>query len=160
MAWHCIMSLSTTTTATYELVKYSRAYNHSTPTTPSEQAELQWQHFVNPVIRLLLDTIKASDGRLKSYKVRIVWTFSTGQDSMDVDGREVVFVRLLEPGLSHLDVDAPTGGPRPPELLRIAISSGLPRNAAESRISGACGRPPVPVSLCTWPRRDSGEVVP
>ena len=152
------MSLSTTSTTTFELLKYSRAYSHSSQA--SQPQELEWQHFVNPVIRLLLDTKKASDGRLESYKVRIVWTFSAGLDSMDVDGREVVFVRLLEPGLSHLDVDAPTGGPRPPELLRTALSSGIPRHAAESRLSGVCRRPPVPVSLPIWPRGDSSEAVP
>ncbi|KAI0661276.1 hypothetical protein C8Q70DRAFT_969988 [Cubamyces menziesii] len=88
------MSLSTTTTATYELVKYSRAYNHSTPTTPSEQAELQWQHFVNPVIKLTMDTRKDTTGHLESYRLRIVWTFSADPHAMDVDQREVVFEDL------------------------------------------------------------------
>ncbi|KAH9895076.1 hypothetical protein C8Q73DRAFT_486042 [Cubamyces lactineus] len=88
------MSLSTTTTATYELVKYSRAYNHITPTAPSEQAELQWQHFANPVIKLIMDTRKDSTGHLESYRLRIVWTFSAEPHAMDVDQREVVFEDL------------------------------------------------------------------
>ncbi|KAI0331005.1 hypothetical protein GY45DRAFT_1345613 [Cubamyces sp. BRFM 1775] len=88
------MSLSTTTTATYELVKYSRAYSHTTPSTPSEQAELQWQHFANPVIRLTMDTRRSTAGHLESYRLRIVWTFSAGPHAMDVDEREVVFEDL------------------------------------------------------------------
>ena len=81
------MSSSTTATTTFELTKYSRAYSHSV------QAELEWQHFVNPVIRLMLDTRKTSSGHLESYKIRIIWTFSTGQDAMEIDRREMIFVR-------------------------------------------------------------------
>ena len=85
------MSLYTTTTATYELLKYSRAYGQSN-NPASSQAELEWQHFANPVIRLMLDTKKSPEGRLESYRLRIVWTFSNGVNSMDVDERELVFV--------------------------------------------------------------------
>ncbi len=80
------MSFSTTATTSFELVKYSRAYSHSS------QAELEWQHFVNPVIRLMLDTKKTSGGRLQSYKIRIIWSFGAGPDSMEVDRREMTFV--------------------------------------------------------------------
>ncbi|TBU28544.1 hypothetical protein BD311DRAFT_694895 [Dichomitus squalens] len=86
------MSMSTTSTTTFELLKYSRAYSHSAQAT--QPTELEWQHFVNPVIRLMLDTRKTTDGRLESYRIRIVWTFSAGQDSMDVDRREVDFEDL------------------------------------------------------------------
>ncbi|KAI0746064.1 hypothetical protein C8Q76DRAFT_705979 [Earliella scabrosa] len=83
----------TTTTATYELLKYSRAYGQSN-NPASSQAELEWQHFANPVIRLMLDTKKSPEGRLDSYRLRIVWTFSNGVNSMDVDERELVFEDL------------------------------------------------------------------
>ncbi|KAI9061788.1 hypothetical protein FKP32DRAFT_1630797 [Trametes sanguinea] len=90
------MSVSTTTTATYELVKYSRAYGHTAGNTQSDQAtaELQWQHFVNPVIKLTMDTRKSAEGHLESYRLRIVWTFSAGPHAMDVDQREVIFEDL------------------------------------------------------------------
>ncbi|KAI0665919.1 hypothetical protein C8Q78DRAFT_1083488 [Trametes maxima] len=87
------MSLSTTTTATYEITKYSRAYNHS-PNPQSGQPDLQWQHFVNPIIRLTLDTRKSAVGHLESYRLRIIWTFNAELNSMDVDQREVVFEDL------------------------------------------------------------------
>lgn len=85
------MSLSTSTTTTYDLTKYSRAYNQ-TSGTQSDQGELQWQHFVNPIIRLTMETRKSLDGHLESYRLKIVWTFSAGLDAMDVDQREVGFV--------------------------------------------------------------------
>ncbi|KAI9061775.1 hypothetical protein FKP32DRAFT_1630776 [Trametes sanguinea] len=90
------MSVSTTTTATYELVKYSRAYGHTAGNTQSDQAtaELQWQHFVNPVIKLTMDTRKSAEGHLESFRLRIVWTFSAGPHAMDVDQREVGFEDL------------------------------------------------------------------
>lgn len=86
------MSLSsTTTTTTFAIVKYSRAYTQSTTPTVS-QSDLEWQHFSNPVIRLTLDIKKSPEGRLESYRLRIVWSFSAGVNSMDVDEREVIFV--------------------------------------------------------------------
>ena len=89
-----IMSLSTTTTATYNVLKYARAYNHSnTASNRAGPPELEWQHFSNPVIRLTLDTRKAPDGRLESMRVRVLWKLSAGFDCMDVDQREAVFVR-------------------------------------------------------------------
>ncbi|KAM5533911.1 hypothetical protein V8D89_012451 [Ganoderma adspersum] len=98
------MSFSTTATTTFELIKYSRAYSHS------PQAELEWQHFVNPVIRLMLDTRKTSGGHLESYRIRINWTFSTGQDAMEVDRREMVFEDLELMNYSGLPSQQPTQG--------------------------------------------------
>ena len=85
------MSLTTTTTATYDLTKYSRAYSHSTNPS-SAQGELEWQHFANPVIHLTLDTKKSREGRLESLRLKIIWKFSAGADAMDLDQNEVVFV--------------------------------------------------------------------
>lgn len=85
------MSLSTTSTATYVLTKYSRAY--PSPANANE-ADVEWQHFTNPIIRLVLDIKKAADGELDSYRVRVLWSLSTGiePDAMDIDQPEVVFV--------------------------------------------------------------------
>ncbi|KAI0341868.1 hypothetical protein BDW22DRAFT_1429388 [Trametopsis cervina] len=84
------MSLSTTSTATYVLTKYSRAY--PSPANANE-ADVEWQHFTNPIIRLVLDIKKAADGELDSYRVRVLWSLSTGiePDAMDIDQPEVVF---------------------------------------------------------------------
>ena len=87
------MSLSTTTSATYELVKYSKAYSPTAATPNAGPADLEWQHFSNPIIRLSLDERKASSGRLESYRLRIIWMLSAVLDAMDVDQRDVVFVR-------------------------------------------------------------------
>ncbi|PSS38034.1 hypothetical protein PHLCEN_2v119 [Hermanssonia centrifuga] len=87
------MSLSTTETTVYVLTKYSRAYPSST--SGAQDANAEWQHFTNPVIRLVLDMKKDSRSDLESYRVRILWSINSGQDSMDLDQHEVVFVSLL-----------------------------------------------------------------
>ncbi|KAI0762122.1 hypothetical protein BD413DRAFT_484914 [Trametes elegans] len=105
------MPVSTVTTATYELVKYSRAYNH-TPGTLPEHPELQWQHFANPVIRMTMDSKKSTSGGLESYRLRIVWNFNSELNSMDVDQREVVFEDLDLVSYSSLPTtQAPQGMP-------------------------------------------------
>jgi len=54
--------------------------------------DLEWQHFVNPVIMLVLDIKKTTYGVLESVRLRILWYMSSGPDAMDVDQSEVVFV--------------------------------------------------------------------
>ncbi|EIW63622.1 uncharacterized protein TRAVEDRAFT_43905 [Trametes versicolor FP-101664 SS1] len=106
------MSLSTSTTTTYDLTKYSRAYNQTPSSTQSDQGELQWQHFVNPIIRLTMETRKSLDGHLESYRLKIVWTFSAGLDAMDVDQREVGFEDLDLVAYSSLpSLQTPQGMP-------------------------------------------------
>ena len=89
------MSLSTTSTATYTLTKYSRAY-------PSKislsEAEVEWQHFTNPVMQLVLDIKKKMSGEPESYRVRVLWFLNQGVsvDAMDVDQREVIFVSFSD----------------------------------------------------------------
>ncbi|KAL1755125.1 hypothetical protein FB107DRAFT_214227 [Schizophyllum commune] len=81
------MSFSTTTTSSaYVLSKYSKSY----PTSAEPSAE--WQHFVNPVIRLVLDVRKRSDGgELESVRLRILWSMN----SDDATGsNDVVFEDL------------------------------------------------------------------
>ncbi|KAH7924251.1 hypothetical protein BV22DRAFT_1067123 [Leucogyrophana mollusca] len=89
------MTHFTTTTATYTLGKYSRSYPSSTLSTHAQAgADSEWQHFVNPVIKLLVDAKKSSNGDLVSVRLRIVWLMSCGADEMDVDQREVIFEDL------------------------------------------------------------------
>ena len=78
---------STTTTETHTLIKYSRSYGLGAD--PHE-----WQHFVNPVIKVLLEMKKSPKGDLTSVRLRILWLMNSGNDSMDVDKREITFVRL------------------------------------------------------------------
>ncbi|KAH7916544.1 hypothetical protein BJ138DRAFT_1052384 [Hygrophoropsis aurantiaca] len=87
------MTQFTTTSATYILGKYSRSYPSSTqPATQSQTAaDSDWQHFVNPIIKLLLDAKKSPNGDLVSVRLRIVWLMSGATDEMDVDQREVIF---------------------------------------------------------------------
>ncbi|GJE92082.1 hypothetical protein PsYK624_082350 [Phanerochaete sordida] len=86
------MSLSTTATTTYTLAKYSRAY--PAQTSGSHENDSEWQHFTNPVIRLILDLRKSARGELESYRLRILWSLNSGQDMMDIDQRDVSFEDL------------------------------------------------------------------
>ncbi|KAH9839357.1 uncharacterized protein C8Q71DRAFT_722305 [Rhodofomes roseus] len=83
------MSRSTTSTTTYNLVKYSRSN-----TNDRSEAEQEWQHFTNPILSLVVDAKKMSDGQLESLRTRVVWALGASNDSMDVDQREVVFEDL------------------------------------------------------------------
>lgn len=110
------MSRSTTATTTYNLVKYSRSYPQAAG---SDQLDQEWQHFTNPVIRLVVDVKKASSDDLENFRTRILWTLQASNDCMDVDQREVVF--------EDLDLLAFSSIP----LLkdRIVTSQGLPLKA-------------------------------
>jgi hypothetical protein len=82
-----MLSESTTTeTTTYMLEKYSRAYSSKKETGNSE-----WQHFTNPVLRIILDT-KRSPEKAESFRLRIVWTMNGGSSSSSADQQEVVLV--------------------------------------------------------------------
>ncbi|KAH9951531.1 hypothetical protein B0H21DRAFT_684747 [Amylocystis lapponica] len=81
------MSHSNTASTSYTLAKYSRSYTQ--PTAGSSQTGAEWQHFVNPVIRLVLDIRKSSAGELESFRMRILWSLDAGgPDAMDTDQRE------------------------------------------------------------------------
>ena len=88
-----VMSSSTTATTSYVLTKYSRSYPKNTSGT--SQADPEWQHFSNPVIRLLVDVKKSSNGTLESYRLRIIWSMFSEPDSMDTDQQEMIFVKYL-----------------------------------------------------------------
>lgn len=85
------MASSTTATTSYVLNKYSRSYPKSSPAI--SHGDLEWQHFSNPVIRLVLDVKKSSDGTLESLRLRIMWSMFSGPDFMDTDQQEMTFVR-------------------------------------------------------------------
>ncbi|KAF7322468.1 hypothetical protein HMN09_00025100 [Mycena chlorophos] len=73
-------SSSTTETKTYVLEKYSRAY----ATKQTDAGSSEWQHFTNPLLRLVLD-VKMSPTKAESFRLRVVWTMSgAGQAEQDV----------------------------------------------------------------------------
>ncbi|EIM83055.1 uncharacterized protein STEHIDRAFT_114094 [Stereum hirsutum FP-91666 SS1] len=78
---------STTSTSSFIVNKYSRS--HPSPSanssgskedgvTSSQNAEVEWQHFTNPTIRLVLDIKKASTDELESVRLRILWYMDSG----------------------------------------------------------------------------------
>jgi len=85
------MSRSTITTATQLISKYSRAY--STNRTGSQNPDGEWQHFSNPVLKVILDVRRSEAGdRLESFRLRVLWNMNAEGDAMEVDQREFVFV--------------------------------------------------------------------
>ncbi|KAF9265015.1 hypothetical protein L218DRAFT_1076019 [Marasmius fiardii PR-910] len=80
---HC----STTATSTYTLQKYSRSYPNPGQTTSNE-----WQHFTNPLIRLILDVQKSAANKLESVRLRIIWSIEGGTGPNSAN--EVVFEDL------------------------------------------------------------------
>ncbi|KAF9241580.1 dehydratase family-domain-containing protein [Melanogaster broomeanus] len=93
---------------THELCdfKYSRSY----PSSPSSlhtqtPVESDWQHFTNPVMRLLLDVKKSPSGELVSVRVRILWSIDVESSDVTTDREEVVFVSVLLYELDQLRVD-------------------------------------------------------
>lgn len=89
------MSLHTTTTGSFALTKYSRSYGGSAGHNQLV-SENGWQHFTNPVMKLLLDVKKSpSSGELLSLRLRILWCIEMQASDMQVDQREVIFVRAF-----------------------------------------------------------------
>ncbi|KAJ4483175.1 hypothetical protein J3R30DRAFT_3697950 [Lentinula aciculospora] len=81
------MSHSTTTTAIYVLVKYSRSYPKSTQDISSE-----WQHYTKPTLKLILDVKKSlTTGELESVFLRIAWSM---ENSYAQDQSELTFENL------------------------------------------------------------------
>ncbi|KAI6104043.1 hypothetical protein EDD16DRAFT_1492858 [Pisolithus croceorrhizus] len=104
------MSLHTTTTALFSLTKYSRSYGGSA-THSQLAAENEWQHFTNPVMKLLLEVKKSpSSGELLSLRLRILWCIDMQAVDTQVDQREVVFEDLELLSFSSLSASrAPNG---------------------------------------------------
>lgn len=94
---------STTSTSSFIVNKYSRS--HPSPSanssgskedgvTSSQNAEVEWQHFTNPTIRLVLDIKKASTDELESVRLRILWYMDSGGAADFGKTEPVVFVRF------------------------------------------------------------------
>ncbi|KAH9915018.1 uncharacterized protein BXZ73DRAFT_106329 [Epithele typhae] len=52
------------------------------------------QTFSTPIIRLTIEDTKAPDGRLHSFRVKIMWICPLGRDAMDADQQEIGFEDL------------------------------------------------------------------
>lgn len=91
------MSLSTTSSAVFNLTKYSRCYPSTDPA--SQQSE-QWQHYSNPVLKISLDAKKRLSGSgngddFESYRLRVTWSIANTSDDIDMNPRDIVFVRPI-----------------------------------------------------------------
>jgi hypothetical protein len=78
------MGYTTTASTTYSLLKYSRSY----PTVNAASAE--WQHFTNPVLRLVLDVTKTEKSELRNVRLKVIWTIQTGGVVTVNDNSEIV----------------------------------------------------------------------
>lgn len=94
------MSHSTTGTSSFLLSKYSRSYPVKRTLQKAQMSsqsgpELMpdWQHFTNPVIRLVLDVKTTSDAEIESVKLRILWEINHGIESA-VNQQDVLFASL------------------------------------------------------------------
>ncbi|GBE81165.1 hypothetical protein BKA93DRAFT_755996 [Sparassis latifolia] len=109
------MSFSNTATTTYHLVKYSRSYPQPSGAVGPEE----WQHFVNPILRLALDVKKSPGGDLESFRLRVLWSLDSQTDSANADQREVVFEDLELLSFSSL----------PSSISQGSTAQGLPLKA-------------------------------
>ncbi|KAH6914344.1 hypothetical protein BKA70DRAFT_1143189, partial [Coprinopsis sp. MPI-PUGE-AT-0042] len=82
------MSHSTVSSSTYIISKYSKASAAKKPQNQQQQPE--WQHFTNPVLKVVLDKTKAQDGQIESLRLRIIWTLGDEDDTMSVSGQTPV----------------------------------------------------------------------
>jgi hypothetical protein len=84
-----------TGTSTYILSKYSRSYptkrtinRVQTQSQTGPETMSEWQHFTNPVIRLVLDVTTSSSSEIESVRLRIMWQMNSdienGSNNSDV----------------------------------------------------------------------------
>lgn len=82
------MAHTTTARSTYSLVKYSRSY-------PSENiSNADWQHFTNPVLRLVLDVTRSDKSEARSVRLKVIWTLQNGGIITVNDNSEIVLASL------------------------------------------------------------------
>ncbi|KAF9220303.1 hypothetical protein BS17DRAFT_882493 [Gyrodon lividus] len=98
------MSHYTTATASYVISKYSRSYLSPSSLHGQTPVESDWQHFTNPVMRLLLDVKKSPSRELVSVRARILWNMDLESNDMHTDRREVVFEDLELLSFSSLPI--------------------------------------------------------
>lgn len=94
------MSHSTTGTSSFLLSKYSRSYPlkrtlQKAQISSQSGPELtpDWQHFTNPVIRLVLDVKTTTDAEIQSVKLRILWELNHGME-IGANQQDVLFASL------------------------------------------------------------------
>ncbi|KAF8813848.1 hypothetical protein BYT27DRAFT_7230797 [Phlegmacium glaucopus] len=82
------MSRSTTGTSTYILSKYSRSYpakrtinRAQTQSQTGPETMSEWQHFTNPIIRLVLDVKTSSSAEIESVRLRIMWQMNSDMEN-------------------------------------------------------------------------------
>lgn len=95
------MSRSTTGTSSYILSKYSRSYpakrtinKTQTQIQPGPETTSEWQHFTNPVIRLVLDVKTSSSTEIESVRLRIMWHINSDIEN-DSNNSAVAFASLF-----------------------------------------------------------------
>lgn len=105
-----MMGHFTTGTSSFILSKYSRSYpiKRSAPKVQfpahgGPEFSSDWQHFTNPVIRLILDVKTSSDAEIESVKLRIVWEINNGIET-GVNSQNVIFASavLLAPPIAFI----------------------------------------------------------
>ena len=96
------MSRSTTGTSSYILSKYSRSYpakrtinKTQTQTQLGLETTSEWQHFTNPVIRLVLDVKTSDSAEIESVRLRIMWHMNSDIEN-DSSNSAVAFASLLD----------------------------------------------------------------
>ena len=97
------MSRSTTGTSSYILSKYSRSYpakpkrtinKFQTQTQNGLETMAEWQHFTNPVIRLVLDVKTSSSAEIESVRLRILWHMNSDLEN-NTNNSAVAFASLF-----------------------------------------------------------------
>ncbi|TFL01458.1 hypothetical protein BDV98DRAFT_593341 [Pterulicium gracile] len=76
------------------LTKYSRQYPSGASQSQSQSNQQEWQHYVNPTIKLTLTKTKDATGRINRAELTVVWSMNVGADDMDVDGQQIIFENL------------------------------------------------------------------
>ncbi|KAG9316611.1 dehydratase family-domain-containing protein [Chiua virens] len=92
-----VMSHSITTTVSYIINKYSRSYPSASLRSSLGAQTLidsEWQHFTNPVMKIILEAKKSPSGQLVSMRLKILWGLHTEPSDLQVDHREVIFEDL------------------------------------------------------------------
>lgn len=103
--WSFTMSRSTTGTSSYILSKYSRSYPTKSKTInkkiqtqtqpqPGLETASEWQHFTNPVIRLVLDVKTSSSAEIESVRLRIMWHINSDIEN-ESNNSAVAFASLF-----------------------------------------------------------------
>lgn len=90
-----------TGTSTYILSKYSRSYpkkrtinRAQTQSQTGPETMSEWQHFTNPVIRLVLDVTTSTSSEIESVRLRIMWQMNSDIENGS-NNSDITFASLL-----------------------------------------------------------------